>query len=179
MTLLELMGVMLILSLLAGSMILSMDSFVPPAQTARVADEIGQMLQAARMHAIVHQRVVRLEMTLGLNQMLLFYEEPLLDDSGDVALDTEPFDTKSWNANVQLIRGLIGQDRAIERDKLVLKFWPNGLCTPVRLYMRHDKGHERTVRLNPLTGAYRIINGFEPPEAYEQQVADPAGGSRR
>ena len=71
MTLLELMGVMLILSLLAGSMILSMDSFVPPAQTARVADEIGQMLQAARMHAIVHQRVVRLEMTLGLNQMLI------------------------------------------------------------------------------------------------------------
>lgn len=180
MTLLELMGVMLILSLLAGSMILSIDAFVPPAQTARVADELGQALQSARQHAIVNQRTVRIEMRPGESRMELFYDDPLPDDeSGQLFYDEEPFSVKTWDAKVSLIRGLIGQDRTIERDRLVLKFWPNGLCTPVRLYLRHDKGHERTVRLNPLTGAYRIITGFEPPESYEQRVGESFGGNSR
>lgn len=176
-TLVELMAVMVVLALVMGLAIPRADSMVPRYQLDRQAAEIAMTLRDARNRAVVSGKVIRLEIYPDQFEMHYFWDEPEVDDEGYLlAEDDEPFATKAWSDRIILDRALIGRDEALTgQAAVVLRFWPTGLSTPVRLYLYHKRAKQqrRTVELNPLTGLTRVLRGEVKPESYEMKVTVP------
>ena len=70
---------------------------------------------------------------------------------------------------------MVGADTLLDNTQpVILRFWPTGLCTPVRLYFQHaQKDFKVTLRINPLTGLTHLSTGFEQPADSEIHVEMP------
>jgi len=178
-TLVELMAVLLILAMVMGVAVTSVGSTVPRFELDAEAEDMALALRDARNRAILTGRAIRVELQVDAFQMAYFWEDP---DPAQAPLDfspDEPFKTQGWSHRVILDRALIGRDEGLIDQTVTLRFWPTGLCTPVRLYLHHTKSlnQKRTVRLNPLTGLTKVYHGDVEPETYEFSTA-VSGGTR-
>jgi type II secretion system protein H len=178
-TLIELAAVVIIIGLVLSMAVMRADSIVPRFELEREASDIALTLRDARNRAVIDDRAVRLEINPQTREMSYFYDEPGPQDDPLTFLGDEPFATKTWGERVVLQRAWIGRDEVKEQD-IVLKFWPDGLCTPVRLQLQHARGPDLkcTVQLNPLTGLTKVLKGFVDPEFYEVKTAAPAARQR-
>ena len=173
-TLIEMMAVMAILATVLGIGMLSVDSTLPSFQLDKEVSSLALALRDGRNRAVISGKIIRLEIYPDSHTMEYYYDEP--EPSDDPLLpfeDPVPFHVVQWNDRVVIERALVGRDEAFTSgEAVVLRFWPSGLCTPVRLYLHHQKGtnDKRTVRLNPLTGQTRVVRGEEEPESYELTV---------
>ncbi|NIA22049.1 MAG: hypothetical protein GWP05_08845, partial [Anaerolineaceae bacterium] len=152
------------------------DAISPRFQADKIAAEIAGHLRNARNRAVIEQKVVRLEIYPEERRILYFWEDPAAEWDEDLQeTDETPFAEDQWDKNLLLERAIIGADEALDRQTVVLRFWPTGICTPVRLHLVHRKNPnlKRTVRLNPLTGLTRIVKGYETPEHYELKIKAP------
>ncbi len=174
-TLIELVAVMLILSMAIGFVVVRADSLLPTFEIDREAADVALALRDARSRAILAGRTLRVELYPESHEMIYFYDEPELLEDGTVDYNDEPIGTYLWSDDVKLVRAVIGRDEVFLDQSVVLKFWPNGLCTPVRLYLQHEKNKnlKSTIRLNPLTGRTQVTGGVEEPEEYEMKVSAP------
>jgi len=175
-TLIELMAVLMILAMVMGVAMTSVDSTVPRFEIDAQANDMALALRDARNRAMIAGRAIRLELYPDAFQMQYFFEEPApSEDPLEFSAD-EPFRVQRWSKHVILDRAMVGRDEALIGQAVVLKFWPTGLCTPVRLYLYHKKSanQKRTVRLNPLTGLTKVYPGHVEPESYELRVTAPA-----
>ncbi len=174
-TLLEIMAVMAIITFFVGVAMIRGDMVSPILQADKVAAEMGVHLRSARTRAIVEGKVVRLEIYPEDHLMLYYWEDPTAEWDEAAPDEEEPFAQQQWPESIILERAIIGADEAFNQQSVVLRFWPTGVCTPVRLHIRHATRAkvQRTVRLNPLTGLTKIIKGYETPEHYELKIKAP------
>ena len=174
-TLIEMMAVMLIIALVVGVAMTQGSMVSPMLQSDKVAGEIAMHLRSARSKAIVAGKVVRLEIYPEDHVMECYWEDPAAEWDNEGMDEETPFSRYEWDDNIILERAIIGADQALDQQTVVLRFWPTGVCTPVRLHLRHAKKPKiiRTVRLNPLTGLTKILKTHETPEHYELQIKIP------
>jgi prepilin-type N-terminal cleavage/methylation domain-containing protein len=178
-TLVEIMAVMAILAITIGIGMLSVDSVVPSFQLDRDAGDIAAILRDARSRAVIAGRTIRLELYPADRRAVYLWSDPDPEDP-EAALygewvEPQVFASRTWDRQAVLERAVIGRDEASAGEAVALMFWPSGLCTPVRLYVRHERSPElkATIRLNPLTGLTTIARGVEEPESYELKVPPP------
>ncbi|NLX60786.1 MAG: prepilin-type N-terminal cleavage/methylation domain-containing protein [Phycisphaerae bacterium] len=177
-TLIELMAVVFVISLVSGLVFVNADAITPRFKADKAAAEVAAHLRTARSQAILQQKVVRLELYPEDHRILYFYEDPAAQWSQDAPADAgeeQPFAQNQWDASMLLDRSIIGADDVLDQQTVILRFWPTGVCTPVRLLMRFKNNAElkRTVRLNPLTGLTTIVKGYETPQEYELKINAP------
>ncbi|MBN2584553.1 MAG: GspH/FimT family pseudopilin [Planctomycetes bacterium] len=176
-TLIELMAVVFIISLVSGLAFVNADAISPRFKADKVAAEVAAHLRTARNRAVLEQKVIRLELYPEDHQVLYFYEDPTAEWSTEsLSTDEEtPFAKAQWDAAMLLDRSIVGADDVLDQQAVTLRFWPNGVCTPVRLHMRYKNNADlkRTVRLNPLTGLTTIVKGHETPQDYELKITAP------
>ena len=179
-TLIELLAVLIIISLMMGLALVRADSFIPRYQLDSEAGDLAGMLRDARNRAIVFNRTLRLEIDAQGGTISYYYDEPVPQDDPLTWRGDEPFLTRAWSDRLILDHACIGGDAASTTGLVVLKFWPAGVCTPVRLYVQHVKGVELkcTVQINPLTGLTTVQSGFVNPETYESQAAGASSPRR-
>lgn len=188
-TLLELLAVLTIMAMLMGWGILNLGAQKPGYELDKEASRIAGILRDARDRAVLDGRAIRLEITPAeqvapMGQAIesetsrvieYYYDQPAAgQDLLDFYDNDAPFRTEPWNEKVILDHALIGRDEAYAPgEPIVLKFWPSGLCTPVRLYVYHRRRTNawQTIRLNPLTGLTKITKGQEEPEKWELRVS--------
>lgn len=188
-TLLELLAVLAIMGILMGWAVLNLGKQRPGYELDKEASHIAGILRDARDRAVLDGRAIRLEITPAeqiaptgqategetTRVIKYFYDQPAPGQNLlDFYEDDAPFRTEPWDENIILDRALVGRDEAYAPgEPVVLKFWSNGLCTPVRLYVYHRRRTDswRTIRLNPLTGLTKIITGQEEPETWELRVS--------
>ena len=178
-TLVELMAVLMILAMVMGVAVTGIDSTVPRFELDAEAEDMALALRDARNRAVLTGRAIRLELRPDAFQMDYFWDDPdPAQDPLEFSPD-EPFHAFRWSRRVILDRALIGRDEGLVDQTIALRFWPTGLCTPVRLYLHHKKSlnQKRTVRLNPLTGLTKVYRGDVEPETYEFGTA-ASGGTR-
>jgi hypothetical protein len=166
------MAVVFIISLVSGLAFVNADAITPRFKADRVAAEVAAHLRTARSQAIIQQKVVRLELYPEDHLVLYFYEDPAAPWALD---DSTPFAQDRWDPAMLLDRSIVGADDVLDQQAVILRFWPSGVCTPVRLHMRYRNNAElkRTVRLNPLTGLTTITKGYETPQDYELKIKAP------
>jgi len=178
-TLVELIAVLVILAMVVGVAVTSVGSTVPRFELDAEAEDMALALRDARNRAVITGRAIRVELRPDAFQMDYFYDDP--DPAADPLefSPDEPFHTQRWSRRVILDRALIGRDEGLVDQTITLRFWPTGLCTPVRLYLHHKKSlnQKRTVRINPLTGLTKVYRGDVDPETYEFSTA-ASGGTR-
>jgi len=176
-TLIELLAVMAIIGLTIGLVIARSDSIVPQFEIQREAGDMAQTLRDARNRAIISDRVIRMEVDAQNREMRYYYDEPAPDEDPLTFSSAQPFTVRTWGERITLDHSCIGRDVVSANEVLVLKFWPEGVCTPVRLYLQHVKssGLQYTVQLNPLTGLTDVTRGFVEPEFYEVKPTTPTG----
>jgi Tfp pilus assembly protein FimT len=169
------MAVLVIIGIVLGVAFVRADSFLPSFEIDREAEAIALKLRDARNRAILSDRVIRVEIYPETHSIESFYDEPTPEEQDQGIFSDEPVAVGSWSDRVTLQRALIGRDEALVGSAVVLRFWPTGLATPVRLYLQHVAGGDltRTVVLNPLTGLTTVLKGFVEPEAYEIKAAVP------
>lgn len=175
-TLIEIMAVLAVIALILGVAMVRGDMVSPVFQIDKVAGEIAVHLRFARNQAIVDGKVVRLEIYPEDHLMVYYWEDPASEWNEEGAESQEkPFAQRDWPEQVILERAIIGADEALHQQAVILRFWPTGVCTPVRLHLRHANKTtvQRTVRLNPLTGLTKTIKGYETPEHYELKIKAP------
>jgi len=177
-TLVELLAVMIIIGLTLSLAVARADSIIPGFEIAREASSIATTLRDARTRAVVQGRILRLEIDLELGEMRYFYDEPGPEEDPLTFSSDEPFATKPWSDRVLLDHAYVGRDLVSGNQPVVMRFWPEGICSPVRLCVQHARSTDlrRTIRINPLTGLTTIERGFVDPEDYEYK--SPAGGRR-
>jgi prepilin-type N-terminal cleavage/methylation domain-containing protein len=188
-TLLELLAVLTIMAMLMGWGLLNLRKQGPGYELDKEASRIAGILRDARDRAVLDGRAIRLEITPAeqvaptgqatvsetTRVIEYFYDQPAAgQDLLDFYDNDAPFLIEPWDENVILDRALVGRDEAYAPgEPIVLRFWPSGLCTPVRLYVYHRRRTDvwQTVRLNPLTGLTKITKGQEEPEEWELRVS--------
>jgi len=175
-TLIELMAVMFTVALVLAMAFMNADAISPRFQADKVAAEVAAHLRNARSRAVIDQKVVRLEIYPEDHLMVCYWEDPTEEwDGASQEDEEEPFTQHKWDKDLLLERAIIGADEALDQQAVILRFWPTGMCTPVRLHMVHKKNPDlkRTVRLNPLTGLTKTIKGYETAEHYELKIKTP------
>ena len=173
-TLLELVVVLVIMGLVASMTVMRVDSISPRFETNREAGEIARLMRNARGEAITSGKVVRGELNPRSHQAAFFYEDAA-DDPNAFSPDAAPYLTQDWSDRVNLEKTMVGADTLLDNTQTVIvRFWPTGLCTPVRLYFQHaEKDFKVTLKINPLTGVTKLAPGFEQPADSEIHVDLP------
>lgn len=185
-TLIEVMAVAAIIAVVMGWGLFSFQSTIPAYQLDREADYLAHALRDARDEAILAGRAVRVEFVPVQNdqsvtrsgesgiEIQYFWDEPGAGQSlEEFYAEEEPFQAKSWNAEVILDQAVVGRDEVLTFNApVVVNFMATGVCTPIRFYLCHRQAREtwRTVRLNPLTGLSTVVRGKQEPETYEDKI---------
>jgi type II secretion system protein H len=168
-TLIEMMAVLVLIAMVMGLAMFRADMMTPKFEMNKVAGDIANYLRDARNRAIISSKVVQAEIHPESHEIRCFFENPAVAADDPSTPAPEPFAVRTWSDRVSVEKAIIGGDEVPDRP-IVLRFWPTGLCSPVRLYLMYDqKTLPTTVRINPLTGQTVVISGFEPVELYEKQ----------
>lgn len=178
-TLIEIMVVIAIIVVVTGLSLLNADSINPSFLTNREASDVARWLRNARAEAIITGKIVRCELDPRDHKASFFYEDAA-DDPNAFAPEAEPYLKQNWSDQVNLEKTMVGADTLLDKTQtVIMRFWPTGLCTPVRLYFQHaTKDYKMTLKINPLTGITKVVAGFEQPsdsEIHVEMVAQQPG----
>jgi type II secretion system protein H len=170
-TLIEIMVVISIIVVVTGMALFHSDSINPRFETNREASEVARLLRNARAEAIITGKIVRGELDPRNHTASFFYEDAA-DDPQAFSPEAEPYLKHSWSDQVNLEKTMVGADTLLNKtEPVILRFWPTGLCTPVRLYFQHaQRDYKMTLKINPLTGVTKVMSGFEQPSDSEIHV---------